>query len=97
MEDETGKSDIEETRMRACNLLCKVFLQRLPQLSSLSTFTDLWIGILDTMDKYMHIEASELLVRDWTWILLTIHVYLNRTFMHVHVFNSMTLSIIYVA
>ena len=62
--EEEGKSDIEETRMRACNLLCKVFLQRLPQLSSLNTFSELWVGILDTMDKYMHIEASELLVRE---------------------------------
>lgn len=62
MEDE-GKIDIEETRMRACNLLCKVFLQRLPQLSSLDTFTELWVGILDTMDKYIHIEGSDLLVR----------------------------------
>ena len=61
--EEEGKMDIEETRMRACNLLCKVFLQRLPQLSSLRTFTELWVGILDTMDKYMHIEGSELLVR----------------------------------
>ncbi len=57
-----GRSDIEETRMRACNLLCKVFLQRLQQLSSLLTFTELWVGILGTMDKYMHIEASEILV-----------------------------------
>ena len=61
MEEEEGKPDVEEARMRACNLLCKVFLQRLPNLSRLSTFVDLWVGILDTMDKYMHIEGSELL------------------------------------
>ena len=62
MEDVGKKVDQEEARMRACNLLCKVFLQRLTLLSSLDTFLDLWIGILDIMDKYMHIEGHELLV-----------------------------------
>lgn len=54
--------DIEEGQMRACNLLCKVFLQRLPLISSLLTFNDLWVGVLDTMDQYMHIDGSEILV-----------------------------------
>lgn len=61
-EDERHNPDIEESQMRACNLLCKVFLQRLPLISSLYTFNDLWVGILDTMDRYMHIDRSELLV-----------------------------------
>ena len=65
IEEETSRNpEIEEGQMRACNLLCKVFLQRLQLISSLENFTDLWVGILDTMDRYMHIDGSELLVSD---------------------------------
>lgn len=52
---------VEETRMRAATLLCKVFLQHLTPLLSLSTFTALWLTILDFMDKYMHADKSDLL------------------------------------
>nr|XP_029496594.1 Golgi-specific brefeldin A-resistance guanine nucleotide exchange factor 1-like isoform X1 [Oncorhynchus nerka] len=53
---------MEETRMRACTLLSKVFLQHLSPLLSLSTFTALWLTILDFMDKYMHAGSSDLLL-----------------------------------
>ncbi|GAB1600980.1 Golgi-specific brefeldin A-resistance guanine nucleotide exchange factor 1-like [Argonauta hians] len=53
-------SGMEETRVRASTLLCKVFLQHLSPLLSLSTFTALWLTILDFMDKYMH-KGSDLL------------------------------------
>lgn len=52
---------VEETRMRAATLLCKVFLQHLTPLLSLSTFTALWLTILEFMDKYMHADKSDLL------------------------------------
>lgn len=52
---------LEETRMRAATLLSKVFLQHLNPLLSLSTFTALWLTILDFMDKYMHADKSDLL------------------------------------
>lgn len=54
-------SGIEETRIRASTLLCKVFLQHLTPLLGLSTFTALWLTILEYMDKYMHLERSDLL------------------------------------
>lgn len=41
----------------------QVFLQHLTPLLSLSTFTALWLTILDFMDKYMHADRSDLLVR----------------------------------
>uniref|UniRef100_A0A4W3GWT7 Golgi brefeldin A resistant guanine nucleotide exchange factor 1 n=1 Tax=Callorhinchus milii TaxID=7868 RepID=A0A4W3GWT7_CALMI len=44
---------MEETRMRASTLLCKVFLQHLSPLLSLPTFAALWLTILDFMDKYI--------------------------------------------
>ena len=52
---------MEETRMRASTLLCKVFLQHLTTLAKLSTFTALWLTILDYMDKYMKSDKSDLL------------------------------------
>lgn len=56
--------DMDETRMRAANLLCKVFLQHLTALLSLPTFTALWMTILDFMDKYMKIDTQTDLVRE---------------------------------
>ncbi|XP_030835951.1 Golgi-specific brefeldin A-resistance guanine nucleotide exchange factor 1 [Strongylocentrotus purpuratus] len=61
LEDTHDPVGMEETRMRAATLLCKVFLQHLTPLLSLSTFTALWLTILDFMDKYMHSDKSDLL------------------------------------
>jgi brefeldin A-resistance guanine nucleotide exchange factor 1 len=47
------------------DVLCvvvQVFLQHLSPLLSLSTFTALWLTILDFMDKYMRVDNSDLLV-----------------------------------
>lgn len=52
---------MEETRMRAATVLSKVFLHHLTPLLSLSTFANLWLMILNFMDKYMHAEKSDLL------------------------------------
>lgn len=52
----------EETRMRACTLLCKVFLQHLTALLGLDDFEALWLHLLDFMDRYMHADNSELLL-----------------------------------
>ncbi|XP_076459823.1 Golgi-specific brefeldin A-resistance guanine nucleotide exchange factor 1-like isoform X2 [Babylonia areolata] len=57
-QDPTG---MEETRMRASTLLGKVFLQHLSPLLCLSTFTALWLTILDFMEKYMKADSSDLL------------------------------------
>nr|CAD7597813.1 unnamed protein product [Timema genevievae] len=54
-------SGVEETRMRAATLLSKVFLHHLTPLLYLPTFTALWLTILDFMDKYMHVDQSDLL------------------------------------
>ncbi|KAM3843001.1 Golgi-specific brefeldin A-resistance guanine nucleotide exchange factor 1-like, partial [Diretmus argenteus] len=53
---------MEETRMRACTLLSKVYLQHLSPLLSLPTFAALWLTILDFMDKYLHAGSSDLLL-----------------------------------
>lgn len=54
--------NLEETRVRAATVLSKVFLHHLTPLLSLPSFTSLWLNILDFMDKYMHVERSDLLV-----------------------------------
>jgi len=55
---------MDETRMRTTNLLCKVFLQHLTPLLTLSTFTALWLTILDFMDKYMRADMQTDLVKE---------------------------------
>jgi hypothetical protein len=53
---------MEETRMRAATLLCKVFLQHLTPLMGLEGFTTLWMEILSFMEKYLKCDQkSELL------------------------------------
>lgn len=52
---------VEETRMRAATLLSKVFLHHLTPLLSLPTFSSLWLTILDFLDRYMHVDKSDLL------------------------------------
>ena len=53
---------IEETRARASQLLCRIFLQHLTPLLTLPTFTTLWLTILDFMDKYSKIDQTDMLV-----------------------------------
>ena len=42
--------------------LSQVFLQHLPSLLQLQNFPELWLGILDFMDKFLHLDNSDLLV-----------------------------------
>lgn len=60
--DFADEPHLEETRVRAATVLSKVFLHHLTPLLSLPTFTTLWLNILDFMNKYMHVEKSDLLV-----------------------------------
>ena len=48
--------------LSCCPLYFQVYLQHLQALLSLSTFTALWLTILDFMDKYMHADQSDQLV-----------------------------------
>ncbi|XP_039604270.1 Golgi-specific brefeldin A-resistance guanine nucleotide exchange factor 1-like [Polypterus senegalus] len=53
---------MDETRIKACTLLCKVFLQQLSPLVSLKTFATLWLTILELLDKYMQAGSSDMLL-----------------------------------
>ena len=55
---------IEETRIRVSQLLCRMFLQHLTPLLTLSTFTTLWLTILDFMDKYSKLDQTDMLVSE---------------------------------
>ncbi|CAF0848856.1 unnamed protein product [Adineta ricciae] len=52
---------IEETRVRVSQLLCRIFLQHLTPLLNLTTFTTIWMTILDFMDKYSKIDQTDML------------------------------------
>ncbi|KAL5569029.1 hypothetical protein UlMin_025604 [Ulmus minor] len=49
--------NVEGTLILALKLLSKVFLQLLPDLSQLTTFSKLWLGVLDRMEKYMEVKV----------------------------------------
>ena len=51
----------EETKLRAAMMLNKVFLQHLLPLSSLPTFTALWLTILDFMQQFISTASTDLL------------------------------------
>ncbi|XVF03282.1 hypothetical protein REPUB_Repub04eG0248000 [Reevesia pubescens] len=49
--------NIEGTLILAMKLLSKVFLQLLHELSQLTTFCKLWLGVLSRMEKYMKVKV----------------------------------------
>uniref|UniRef100_A0AC35FHM7 SEC7 domain-containing protein n=1 Tax=Panagrolaimus sp. PS1159 TaxID=55785 RepID=A0AC35FHM7_9BILA len=53
--------DVEETRVRAIQLISKVLLNHLNKLTVLPTFGALFVRILDFMRRYWNCERSELL------------------------------------
>ena len=55
------KTAMEETRMRAATLLCKVFLQHLSPLTELDSFRPLWLTIIDFMENFIGAASSDLL------------------------------------
>jgi brefeldin A-resistance guanine nucleotide exchange factor 1 len=57
--DPTGMS---ETRVQAATLLCKIFLNYLVLLSEWDGMLDLWLKILDTMDRLMNSSQNDSLV-----------------------------------
>ncbi|VDP54509.1 unnamed protein product [Soboliphyme baturini] len=50
----------EETRIRAVTMINKVYLQHLIPLSTLASFPDFWITVLDIMAKYYHTDNVDL-------------------------------------
>ena len=51
-----------ETRVQAATLLCKIFLHYLVLLSEWDGMLDLWLKILDIMDRLMNSGQGESLV-----------------------------------
>lgn len=49
--------NMEGTLVLALKLLSKVFLQLLNELSKLTTFCKLWLGVLSRMEKYMKVKV----------------------------------------
>lgn len=51
---------LEESRMRTATIMSKVFLHHLTPLISLTTFNELWMDILDYIDKFLNIGSDML-------------------------------------
>lgn len=58
----TDRDGMSETRVQAASLLCKVFLQYLVLLSEWDGMLDLWLKIIDIMDRLMNSGQGDSLV-----------------------------------
>lgn len=59
----SDRDGMSETRVQAASLLCKVFLQYLVLLSEWDGMLDLWLKIIDIMDRLMNSGQGDSLVR----------------------------------
>lgn len=55
-----NSSLLEESRQRATAIMSKVFLYHLTPLTALSTFNELWLDILDYIEKFMRVGSDTL-------------------------------------
>lgn len=51
---------LEESRMRTATIMSKVFLHHLTPLIGLSTFNELWLEIIDYLEKFMKVGSDML-------------------------------------
>lgn len=51
---------LEESRMRTATIMSKVFLHHLTPLLSLPTFSELWLEILDYLEKFIRVGSDML-------------------------------------
>lgn len=58
--DPSDPSLVEESRMRASTIMSKVFLHHLTPLMTLPNFNELWLEILDYLEKFMNIGSDML-------------------------------------
>lgn len=68
----SDRDGMSETRVQASSLLCKVFLQYLVLLSDWDGMLDLWIKIIDIMDRLMNSGQGDSLVSQvlcWRFVL----------------------------
>lgn len=54
---------VPESRLRACNLLCKAFLQFEIRDGQEADIKRLWMQILDLLDRLMNVDKKDQLVR----------------------------------
>lgn len=72
---------IDEARMRASALLCKIFLHYFSRLLEWNGLIGLWLQILDLLDKYMHASDNDHLVSDNVVVGEQAHVKLANHFL----------------
>ncbi len=70
---------MSETRVQAATLLCKVFLHYLVLLSEWDGMLDLWLKILDIMDRLMNSGQGDNLVSVIMWMHVGLVANLSNT------------------
>lgn len=58
--DNITRDILEESRMRTATIMSKVFLHHLTPLITLPKFSELWIDILDYIEKFMRVGSDML-------------------------------------
>lgn len=82
---------LEESRMRTATIMSKVFLHHLTPLITLTSFSELWLDILDYIEKFMRVGSDmlhEAMLESLKNMLLVMHsVSLN----YGNIFNQQTI------
>jgi brefeldin A-resistance guanine nucleotide exchange factor 1 len=68
---------MSETRVQAATLVCKIFLRYLDQLPNREGMLDLWLKILDILDRMMNSGQGDSLVRGVAFVELSRNGYTN--------------------
>lgn len=77
----TDRDGMSETRVQAASLMCKVFLQYLVLLSDWDGMLDLWLKIIDIMDRLMNSGQGDSLVsKSLRRSSLALHIYSHPIF-----------------
>lgn len=58
--DLQGGEGLEEVRIRACNMMCKLFLHDLAALAQRSDFVALWMRVIDYVQRYIALNSDQL-------------------------------------
>ena len=67
-----------ETRVQVATLVCKIFLRYLDQLPNPKGMLDLWLKILDILDRMMNSGQGDSMVRNHPSLFLSVFPLMDR-------------------
>lgn len=83
--DNITRDILEESRMRTATIMSKVFLHHLTPLITLPKFSELWIDILDYIEKFMRVGSDmlhEAMLESLKNMLLVMHSVIYFCYFH---------------